>query len=337
MERNSMHDMSPLISIFIPVYNGEKFLRRTLDSLLAQSFKDFEAVCVDDSSTDQSFALLKEYEARDERIRIYQKPNGGNVPKSWIFVLPYLKGEYILYSSQDDFISADLLQQMYRKAIQSRADAVIPCLIRYHGTNKHNPIKKGLQGNMDAVLSGHDAFLYSLDWTIHAFVLWKATLVRSIGFDDLATNSDEYATRLFFLHSNKVVFSEGIFYYNQENPEAITAKISVKRFDWCITNRRLLQMMQTNSFSRKEIASFAYTVWGNTAYQHLLFRRHRQLFDRKEVAEIKRILEETYNAIDWDIIAENYGIKGKVIRLCFSHGFAVIGCFLPLYALTLKK
>ena len=100
---------NPKISIFVPIYNGEQFLQRTLDSIIAQSFTDFEVVCVDDSSTDDSFELVTQYAKTDARIKLHRKPNGGNVPRSWIYALPYLQGDYTLYCSQDDFFSPDLL------------------------------------------------------------------------------------------------------------------------------------------------------------------------------------------------------------------------------------
>ena len=83
----------PSISIFMPVYNGSKFLEESISSLQKQTFKDFELVCVDDSSTDDSYNVLEKLAQTDSRIKLFQKPNGGNVPKSWNFVLPNLNGK----------------------------------------------------------------------------------------------------------------------------------------------------------------------------------------------------------------------------------------------------
>ena len=66
----------PAISVIIPVYNVEKYLRRCLDSVLNQTFSDWEAICVNDGSPDNSAAILEEYAARDERFRIVTKENG---------------------------------------------------------------------------------------------------------------------------------------------------------------------------------------------------------------------------------------------------------------------
>ncbi len=75
MENTS--NMNPKISIIVPVYNVEQYLPRCLDSILAQTFTDFEVLLVDDGSKDKSGAICDEYAAKDQRIRVFHQPNGG--------------------------------------------------------------------------------------------------------------------------------------------------------------------------------------------------------------------------------------------------------------------
>lgn len=329
--------MSIAISIFMPVYNGERYLARTLDTITNQTFQDFEVICVDDSSTDGSLHLLQAYAVRDNRIKIFIKPNGGNVPKSWLFALPHLKGQYIYYTSQDDMMSPDLLEQTYKRAKETGADAVIPEMMFHHGNNKTITPRSGLFGDKEIELTGRQAFLYSLKWEIHAFVLWKAELVKRIGFDDIATNSDEYATRNFFLNSNRVVFSGGTFYYGKENPDAITKKLSIKRFDWCITNLRLLQLMKEHHFTEKEMVRFNYDFWGHTMYMNALLIKYRRNFSQDEYNQAIRIIRQCYDSMDLNLIARYRGIKGRVIKLLFSHGNNLIQFVVTLYIIFSPK
>ena len=154
-------------------------------------------------------------------------------------------------------------------------------------------------------------------------MLWRTSLIKQIGFDDVATNSDEYATRCFFLNSHKVVFSEGIFYYNKENPNAITAHVSPKRWEWCITNIRLLRLMQTNEFTKQEQAWFNYKVWGNTIHLHKLYIKHQSLFIEADKKFIQQILSDSYIDIDWSAIASHFALKGQFIRLLYGNGFKI--------------
>lgn len=289
--------MNNLISIFMPVYNGGHFLSKTITSIIAQTYSVFELICADDASTDDSVAILKRFAAADRRIRVYQKPHGGSVPKAYNFALPYMKGNYIFYSSQDDLMSPDLLEKMHAKAVEYGADAVIPNMAYYYGEKSGN-VKKIIPCDKNSVLSGKEAFILSLNWDIHGFALWNANLVRQVGFDELATNSDEYAVRKFFLNSKKVVFSDGTFYYGNTNPAAITKKISIKRFDWITTNQRLLGLLYQRQFEEDVIKKFMDVHLRDTIAVHtLLLKNFRQLAkdERKKAVEI---LKTAYKSID---------------------------------------
>lgn len=96
----------PKFSIIIPVYNVAPYLRKCLDSVLAQTFTDWEAICVDDGSTDGSGAILDEYAARDSRFRVFHKENGG-VSSARNYALDNVKGEYVGFIDGDDWILPD--------------------------------------------------------------------------------------------------------------------------------------------------------------------------------------------------------------------------------------
>jgi glycosyltransferase involved in cell wall biosynthesis len=238
------------ISVVVPVFNGEKYLSKTLDSLLSQSFPDFEVICVDDCSTDASERILQDYARRDTRIRAFKtSENLGSASKVLNFARQYMNGGFFVYSSQDDLFSEDWLEKMHGRALETGADAVIPEVVFYH---EHEPSKNrsmsGLRGDKSAHLTGREAMEQSLDWRIPGNALWNRDIIRKLEFDEFAANSDEYSVRRFFLHCNKVVFSEGTFYYRQDNDQAITKKISPNSFDWPYTQLRLAQLLQEYSF-----------------------------------------------------------------------------------------
>ena len=113
----------PRISVIIPVFNVEAFLPRCLDSLLAQSFPDWEAICVDDGSTDGSGAILDDYAARDPRFRVIHKANGG-VSAARNTALPLLGGEYTLLMDSDDFLHPQLMEICLHFAERDGSDLV---------------------------------------------------------------------------------------------------------------------------------------------------------------------------------------------------------------------
>ena len=240
------------ISIVIPVFNGAPYLEQTIQSLLEQTFTNFEIVCVNDSSTDNSLDILNRLSKLDSRIKVYTKTNGGTAAKAINYGLQYSSGDYFMYSSQDDLYSVNLLEDGYSKAQSLNADAVIPNLIYYYNDKDLGQDSVENTAN-DIEYSGREAFLLSLDWRIHGFVLWSMKTVRKVGFSEFGLNSDEYTTRMLFFHSNKVVFGNGSFYYRQNNPNAITKRWNIGLLDYVATNKRIEKFLIENHFSNIHI------------------------------------------------------------------------------------
>lgn len=98
-----------LFSIIIPVYNVEKYIQACLDSVLGQSFSDWEAICVNDGSTDRSDSILEEYAAKDDRIRVITQPNSGTATARNTG-LRVAEGDYIFFLDSDDWLEPDSLR-----------------------------------------------------------------------------------------------------------------------------------------------------------------------------------------------------------------------------------
>lgn len=104
--------MKPYFSIIVPVYNVEPYLRECLDSVLAQTFTDWEAICVDDGSTDGSGAILDEYAAKDKRFRVFHKKNAG-AAHTRQFAIDLSKGKYVTFVDSDDWVESIYLMNLY--------------------------------------------------------------------------------------------------------------------------------------------------------------------------------------------------------------------------------
>ena len=112
-----------MITIIVPVYNVEKYLQKCLDSLVAQSFQNFEAVLVDDGSTDRSGTICDEYAQKDSRFVVVHKPNEG-VAKARITAYEHSKGEYITFIDADDYVSPRYLEILSKPIIEEGAEMV---------------------------------------------------------------------------------------------------------------------------------------------------------------------------------------------------------------------
>lgn len=114
--------MEELISIVLPVYNGEKYLRESIDSVLAQTYKNWELLIVDDCSTDSSAAIAKEYASKDRRIYYYRNENNLRLPRNLNKGFRLAKGDYLTWTSDDNKFKPMALEKMY-DALKNNQDA----------------------------------------------------------------------------------------------------------------------------------------------------------------------------------------------------------------------
>ena len=123
------------ISIIIPVYNSEEYIARCLDSILNQSFSDFEIICLNDGSSDNSLSILKEYASKDDRVNVYSHSNMG-IAKTRNKGIGLAKGKYIMFIDNDDFIDSDYLQTYYDTIENEKVDIVLGGYRRITEKNK---------------------------------------------------------------------------------------------------------------------------------------------------------------------------------------------------------
>lgn len=120
----NQNENMPKVSIIVPIYKAEKYLNRCIDSILAQTFTDWELLLIDDGSPDRSGEICDEYAQKDSRIRVFHKKNGG-VSSARNLGLDNVQGEYVTFVDSDDWIDVHMYEEMYNKAIEEDADVVV--------------------------------------------------------------------------------------------------------------------------------------------------------------------------------------------------------------------
>lgn len=235
--------MDDLISVVIPVYNGAQYLEKCLGSLLTQSYQHWEAILVDDSSTDNSFEVLQEFARRDSRFHAYRKANQRFACHGIRYGVEHAKGKWFCYMSQDDRLNPDYLEQTLAAARSAGAEIALSRLVHFYDDVEEPfemPVSEG------DVISGREAFELSLDWRIHGFCLISMDLIRRLGISTEMLNDDEYDTRRQFFSANKVVASGGTFYYHVGNPQSITRKWDAAQLDYITVAHKLRLFARDN-------------------------------------------------------------------------------------------
>ena len=115
---------NPVVSVIVPVYNVEPYLPQCLDSIVNQTLKNIEIICVNDSSTDNSLNILNHYAEKDPRIKVVTQPNGG-AGAARNRGLSLAAGKYLSFLDSDDFFEPDMLELAYNKAVCDKADFVV--------------------------------------------------------------------------------------------------------------------------------------------------------------------------------------------------------------------
>ena len=143
------------VTIAVPVYNVESYIKRCLDSLLIQTLKEIEIILVDDGSTDDSGQICDTYSEKDNRIKVLHKKNGG-LASARQAALENAHGEYFICCDSDDWVEPTMYEEMYAKAKETDADMVI-CDFAFNypdgsQKDKHEP------GNLVAKTTSYDLY-----------------------------------------------------------------------------------------------------------------------------------------------------------------------------------
>lgn len=140
--------MTPAISIIVPIFQSELTLQRCLDSILIQTFCDFELLLVDDGSTDGSIDVCNEYARKDDRIKVLHKSHSG-VSDTRQLGLENAKGKYVIHCDSDDWMEPTMIYELYSKAKETNADMVVCDYYRQSKSAKdvHQEFPNGLDSN----------------------------------------------------------------------------------------------------------------------------------------------------------------------------------------------
>ena len=223
------------VNIGVPVYNVEAYLRECLDSIMNQTFKDFEVIMVDDGSTDNSFNICQEYVARDNRFKLIHQENKG-LAGARNTCLKYMHGEYITWIDSDDKVKPDYLEKLLQ--VQEETDAQIINCVRHDIKNgiehyyDYTPLYKDLKR---IELSGRDALRGVLFDRYSIIALWGTLIDRKLykGWFCSQGVKFEDADNKFklYLRTNKVALvPEQLYGYRQRNGSIMGNAIRQKTF-----------------------------------------------------------------------------------------------------------
>ena len=229
----------PQISVIVPVYKVEQYLSACVDSILTQTFRDFELILVDDGSPDNCGSMCDAYAAQDPRVRVIHQQNGG-LSAARNTGIELAKGDYIAYVDSDDYVSNRYLELLLQRITESNAEIAV-CKTQTFVDGK-KPIEPDLSKPNSHTLSGWDAVMsiYQGDASVPVNAwgkLYRAELISDLRFPEGRLHEDQAYVPIACYRAKQVACLDAGIYFYRDRPESITTKkFSPKRYDdvWAI-------------------------------------------------------------------------------------------------------
>ncbi|MBQ3150472.1 MAG: glycosyltransferase [Clostridia bacterium] len=245
--------MNPIISIIVPFYNGEKYLKECIESFINQTFTDFEVILVDDGSVDGSVAVAKELMAKDGRIKLISQQNKG-VSTARNVAMKEASGEYFMFVDADDRLRSDALFVLYESLKKSGCDVVTGEYVSFKGKELPSCTK----GDKPARIYGSDdikKLASSMGKNQFFQYVWRrlfsAKLIRDNGIEfdpDIAIGEDTLFCLECFLNAKSVLNIPDVVYEYRYNPQGAMRS---KKYNAKLTKSVLLQYVKKKELCQK--------------------------------------------------------------------------------------
>ncbi len=239
--------MKPLISVIIPIYGVEKYLKRAVESVLGQTYRNLEIILVDDGSPDNCPAICDAYAAKEARIRVIHKENGG-LSDARNAGLDIAGGDYIAFLDSDDYYAPFFIEVLYEQLTGQQAQVALcryevtgametaegPDFSEYLEKYKKGEVPSEVYDRRQMLLNQYDALCGDATYFIVAWnKLYKASLWKNIRFPKGMIHEDEATTYRIFDRVEKGVYVKMPMYAYFSMPESITrAKFNIRRLQW---------------------------------------------------------------------------------------------------------
>ena len=302
----------PLVSIVMPVYNAEDYLEESLCTVVSQSYRNLEIICVDDGSRDDSLLLIKKMMQEDQRISVVTQENQG-AGAARNLGLKEANGEYILFFDADDILKKKAVETAVRTAVRHDADIVLYGYYKFSGSKKIRVdfSAKKLKVPMNRKITPADISdrLFQCDHGMPWNKLYKTSFLRGTGveFQKLRNTEDEFFSRLTTVQAGSMVFIDKIFVgYRVGNKGSLHGNVDRNILDCTYALRTIHDELKSRGYygqyqaTYKKLAGYIIMLKLIAIDDHDVFRLFadevsKNVIDNCEMEE--NFLEDKYKAV----------------------------------------
>ncbi|MDD3341522.1 MAG: glycosyltransferase family 2 protein [Bacilli bacterium] len=306
-----------LISIVVPIYNVEKYLRKCLESIINQTYKNLEIILVDDGSPDKCGEICDDFEKIDKRIKVIHKKNGG-LSDARNCGLEIAIGKYMCFIDSDDYIELDMVEKLYKAICKENADiSICGMMIEYEDGRKINKTKKNNYKKIMDKMSGLKMLnsFYLFDMATCDKMFKTELFGNDIRYPIGKKSEDFYTTYKLFFKANKSIYiPEALYhYYQREN--------SISRNKNNIDRAYIDGSIDQLNFFKKEIPSLVYIAESTYAFANIAYYNNyldynikiSHLKKKQLKEEVKKYLKSIINN---DVISKVKKIQSFIFVYC---------------------
>jgi len=269
----------PVISVIVPVYKVEPYIHRCVDSILRQSYADFELILVDDGSPDNCGAICDDYAAKDDRIHVIHQQNGGlsaarNAGIDW--VMENSDSQWLAFIDSDDWVHKDYLKILYLSALRNKTGISVCDMARTDVFLEDHEIDDWNVSCLDS----ERAYVEYYGMCLAAWrKLYRRSLFESLRFPEGKLHEDCYITHIPLFEAGSVTVCDVPLYYYYTNPGSITRmKWSEKRLEELDSHELRARWLKEHGYHaayRREIEVYVRTIYEHTEVLAKLCRKDK--------------------------------------------------------------
>lgn len=329
-----------MFSIIVSIYNVKSYLKKCIDSILSQKYRNFELILVDDGSTDGCSEICDEYAKNDSRIKVIHKNNGGLISTRKAG-LEISKNDYICFVDGDDFVSYDMLE-IYDKLLSKEKYDVICCGLSIYYDDEHiksmkQNIEFGSYNKIDLasiiypkMLSTDSFFHFGVIPSIVAKCFKRNILLKiyEIVPDDISLGEDVAVTYKALLKSNSVYFLDYYGYMYRQNLNSITHS-----YDKDLYFKIKTLFVYLNQVKKDECWPANQQIDEYTVYLLVLAKNNEFKYNDSNFLTKRNNMKKYLNDLDFKMVLKTVRLKGfknKLMLFCFKHKFLLLIYFMEI-------
>lgn len=224
----------PVISVLMPAYNSSSTITRAVDSILTQTFTDFELIILDDYSTDQTAAIVRDYIKQDKRIRLVQNSTNQGIATNRNLAVAESRGKYIAFIDSDDYVDPKYLETLYKNLQESKSDITACSYVEeYQNASIAPPIQAKRITTYSSAEAIHEYLRYGDLGAFTTCKLIKKSLFDGVAFPDGRIFEDLAVCYQLFAKAKQVTFiPQHLYHYVQKSTSAVHKRQSLRDLEF---------------------------------------------------------------------------------------------------------